>query len=136
MNALVLLIAAGLASADGSAEGEPVGAQRLLSSPSPSQGEGGGEGGIPTPTEAPPLFDCAGTAVAVSPHPAPDRDERDQGSTLSRHAGEGDLSGTSAPTNSDSDSWLDRSHAAVSQGLLDAIGWFDDFFADEGHLEF
>jgi hypothetical protein len=32
--------------------------------------------------------------------------------------------------------WLDVSHTAVSKGLLEAIGWFDNFFADRDHLEF
>lgn len=37
---------------------------------------------------------------------------------------------------SDLESLLDRSHDAVTRELADAIGWFDDFFADDERREF
>jgi hypothetical protein len=35
-----------------------------------------------------------------------------------------------------SSAWFDRSHSFVSDRLLQAVGWFDDLFADGGHVEF
>ena len=34
------------------------------------------------------------------------------------------------------ETWFDRSHSAVSNGIVEAIGWFDHFFADRDHLEY
>jgi hypothetical protein len=40
------------------------------------------------------------------------------------------------PPAEDEDGFLDRSHALVSQGLMDSVAWFDQLFADERNADF
>ncbi|MFL5262600.1 MAG: hypothetical protein ACJ79L_09420 [Anaeromyxobacteraceae bacterium] len=63
------------------------------------------------------------TATAADPDPAPSRDD-----IL-------DADGT-VDAGRDAGGWLDRSHAALAKGFVDAVSWFDHFFGDGEHHEF
>jgi hypothetical protein len=74
----------------------------------PERGDAESKGEAPTPTAADPL---------------PSRED-----VL-------DASGTVDPGR-DPGGWLDRSHAALAKGFVEAVSWFDHFFGDGEHHEF
>jgi hypothetical protein len=118
LSAAALVLAALLSvAAEGTADAEATPSVRAEQGAAASNGEPPAD-----PSVRPERSAAESKGEVPAPDPAPSREDiLDADGSAARRAAGG---------------WLDRSHAAISHGLVDAVSWFDHFFGDGEHHEF